>query len=375
MDYIASLIHYVITGDFTVDRYRDFIRSALERILPYEAPKMPTECHNVEDCINEFNSRVVLYDDRLERIDPTDLNQAPYFNSFFDSDKIMLRLCSLVPMDISNSNVMRIVDEHKRGIRDPMYSQAITSHTALQATINFPTLAGHLLENTQNIERLVAEIRRDEEYLHYQYFLYDYNVIERKPCEYYLRSARQSFLEALPQDRRRLEQRLNDYIPGAFARVEEYDRLIHYRQKEIQAINVFEETALKQEINNVMQCLHSNWDARVYTPEATTLKNHCCVMQFEDKRAMRLLMQFFVEASKSILSRCYESGEDRIVTTNTSQAAGGFPLDSQSEDQNMEEAQVPQHDPRLDSPSYSNVMGSVFDSLDAHVIKIENYEF
>ena len=98
-------------------------------------------------------------------------------------------------------------------------------------------------------------------------------------------------------------------------------------------------------------------------------------MQFEDKRAMRLLMQFFVEASKSILSRCYESGEDRIVTTNTSQAAGGFPLDSQSEDQNMEEAQVPQHDPRLDSPSYSNVMGSVFDSLDAHVIKIENYEF
>ena len=375
MDYIASLIHYVITGDFTVDRYRDFIRSALERILPYEAPKMPTECHNVEDCINEFNSRVVLYDDRLERIDPTDLNQAPYFNSFFDSDKIMLRLCSLVPMDISNSNVMRIVDEHKRGIRDPMYSQAITSHTALQATINFPTLAGHLLENTQNIERLVAEIRRDEEYLNYQYFLYDYNVIERKPCEYYLRSARQSFLEALPQDRRRLEQRLNDYIPGAFARVEEYDRLIHYRQKEIQAINVFEETALKQEINNVMQCLHSNWDARVYTPEATTLKNHCCVMQFEDKRAMRLLMQFFVEASKSILSRCYESGEDRIVTTNTSQAAGGFPLDSQSEDQNMEEAQVPQHDPRLDSPSYSNVMGSVFDSLDAHVIKIENYEF
>ena len=375
MDYIASLIHYVITGDFTVDRYRDFIRSALERILPYEAPKMPTECHNVEDCINEFNSRVVLYDDRLERIDPTDLNQAPYFNSFFDSDKIMLRLCSLVPMDISNSNVMRIVDEHKRGIRDPMYSQAITSHTALQATINFPTLAGHLLENTQNIERLVAEIRRDEEYLNYQYFLYDYNVIERKPCEYYLRSARQSFLEALPQDRRRLEQRLNDYIPGAFARVEEYDRLIHYRQKEIQAINVFEETALKQEINNVMQCLHSNWDARVYTPEATTLKNHCCVMQFEDKRAMRLLMQFFVEASKSILSRCYESGEDRIVTTNTSQAAGGFPLDSQSEDQNMEEAQVPQHDPRLDSPSYSNVMGSVFDSLDAHVIKIENYDF
>ena len=336
---------------------------------------MPTECHNVEDCINEFNSRVVLYDDRLERIDPTDLNQAPYFNSFFDSDKIMLRLCSLVPMDISNSNVMRIVDEHKRGIRDPMYSQAITSHTALQATINFPTLAGHLLENTQNIERLVAEIRRDEEYLNYQYFLYDYNVIERKPCEYYLRSARQSFLEALPQDRRRLERRLNDYIPGAFARVEEYDRLIHYRQKEIQAINVFEETALKQEINNVMQCLHSNWDARVYTPEATTLKNHCCVMQFEDKRAMRLLMQFFVEASKSILSRCYESGEDRIVTTNTSQAAGGFPLDSQSEDQNMEEAQVPQHDPRLDSPSYSNVMGSVFDSLDAHVIKIENYEF
>ena len=375
MDYIASLIHYVITGDFTVDRYRDFIRSALERILPYEAPKMPTECHNVEDCINEFNSRVVLYDDRLERIDPTDLNQAPYFNSFFDSDKIMLRLCSLVPMDISNSNVMRIVDEHKRGIRDPMYSQAITSHTALQATINFPTLAGHLLENTQNIERLVAEIRRDEEYLNYQYFLYDYNVIERKPCEYYLRSARQSFLEALPQDRRRLEQRLNDYIPGAFARVEEYDRLIHYRQKEIQAINVFEETALKQEINNVMQCLHANWDARVYTPEATTLKKHCCVMQFEDKRAMRLLMQFFVEASKSILSRCYESGEDRIVTTNTSQAAGGFPLDSQSEDQNMEEAQVPQHDPRLDSPSYSNVMGSVFDSLDAHVIKIENYEF
>jgi len=375
MDYIASLIHYVITGDFTVDRYRDFIRSALERILPYEAPKMPTECQNVEDCINEFNSRVVLYDDRLERTDPTDLTQAPYFNSFFDSDKIMLRLCSLVPMDISNSNVMRIVDEHKRGIRDPMYSQAITSHTAIQATINFPTLAGHLLENTQNIERLVAEIRRDEEYLHYQYFLYDYNVIERKPCEYYLRSARQSFLEALPQDRRRLEQRLNDYIPGAFARVEEYDRLIQYRQKEIQAINVFEETALKQEINNVMESLHANWDARVYTPEATTLKKHCCVMQFEDKRAMRLLMQFFVEASKSILSRCYETCDDHIVTTNTSQAAGGFSLDSQSEDQNMEEAQLPQHDPRLDSPSYANVMGSVFDSFDAHVIKVENYEF
>ena len=375
MDYIASLIHYVITGDFTVDRYRDFIRLALERILPYEAPKMPTECQNVEDCINEFNSRVVLYDDRLERTDPTDLAQAPYFNSFFDSDKIMLRLCSLVPMDISNSNVMRIVDEHKRGIRDPMYSQAITSHTAIQATINFPTLAGHLLENTQNIERLVAEIRRDEEYLHYQYFLYDYNVIERKPCEYYLRSARQSFLEALPQDRRRLEQRLNDYIPGAFARVEEYDRLIQYRQKEIQSINVFEETALKQEINNVMESLHANWDARVYTPEATTLKKHCCVMQFEDKRAMRLLMQFFVEASKSILSRCYETCDDHIVTTNTSQAAGVFPIVSHSEDQNMEEAQVPQHDPRLDSPSYANVMGSVFDSFDAHVIKVENYEF
>ena len=37
-----------------------------------------------EDCINEFNSRVVLYDDRLERTDPTDFTQAPYFNSFFD---------------------------------------------------------------------------------------------------------------------------------------------------------------------------------------------------------------------------------------------------------------------------------------------------
>ena len=48
MDYIASLIHYVITGDFTVERYRDFIRSALERILPYEAPKMPTECQNMK---------------------------------------------------------------------------------------------------------------------------------------------------------------------------------------------------------------------------------------------------------------------------------------------------------------------------------------
>ena len=375
MDYIANLIHYVITGDFSVDRYRVFIRSALERILPYEAPKMPIDCHSLEDCINEFNSRVVLYDNRLIRADPTDLKQAPCFNSFFDSDKIMMRLCSLVPMDISNCNVMRIVDEHQRGIRDPMYAQSITSNTAIQATINFPTLAGHLLENTQNLERLVTEIRKDEQYLQYQYFLYDYNVIERKPCEYYLRSARQSFLEALPQDRRRLEQRLNDYIPGAFARVEEYDRHIQFRQKEIQAINVFEETALKQEINNVMQSLHANWDARVYTPEATTLKKHCCVMQFEDKRAMRLLMQFFVEASKSILSRCYEASDDHIVTTNTSQVVNGSVLDPQSEDQNMQETQVPPQDPRLESSFYGNVMGSSFDSLNTHVIKVENYEF
>jgi hypothetical protein len=207
MDYIANLIHYVITGDFSVDRYRDFIRTALDRILPYEAPKMASECHNVDDCINEFNSRVVLNDDRLARADPTDLNQAPYFNSYFDSDKIMMRLCSLVPMDISNSNVLRIVDDHQRGIRDPMYTHAITSHTALQATLSFPTLAGNLLENTKNLERLVAEIRRDEQYLESQYFLYDYNVIKRKPCSYYFRSVRQAFLAALPQDRRRLEQR------------------------------------------------------------------------------------------------------------------------------------------------------------------------
>jgi hypothetical protein len=374
MDYIANLIHYVITGDFSVDRYRDFIRTALDRILPYEAPKMPSECHNVDDCINEFNSRVVLYDDRLARADPTDLNQAPYFNSYFDSDKIMMRLCSLVPMDISNSNVLRIVDDHQRGIRDPMYTHAITSHTALQATLSFPTLAGHLLENTKNLERLVAEIRRDEQYLESQYFLYDYNVIERKPCSYYFRSARQAFLAALPQDRRRLEQRLNDYIPGALARVDEYDRCIQFRQKETQAINVFEETALKQEINNVMQCLHANWDARVYSPESTTLKKHCCVMQFEDKRALRLLMQFFVEASKSILSRCYEACDEHIVTTNTSEAAVGSNLDSQSEDQEMEESYVPQQDPRFNSPSYVTAMGSSLDSLDAHVMKTENYE-
>jgi hypothetical protein len=119
---------------------------------------------------------------------------------------------------------LRIVDDHQRGMRDPMYTHAITSHTALQATLSFPTLAGHLLENTKNLERLVAEIRRDEQYLESQYFLYDYNVIERKPCSYYFRSARQAFLAALPQDRRRLEQRLNDYIPGALARVDEYDR-------------------------------------------------------------------------------------------------------------------------------------------------------
>ena len=61
-----------------------------------------------------------------------------------------------------------------------------------------------------------------------------------------------------------------------------------------------------------------------------------------------------------------------IVTTNT---ANGFVLDPQTEDQNMQETQVPQQDPRLESSFYGNVKGSSFDSFDTHVIKVENYEF
>ena len=51
MDYIANLIHFAITGDFTTDRYRDFIRAALERFLPYSAQLMPSACQSVEGCV------------------------------------------------------------------------------------------------------------------------------------------------------------------------------------------------------------------------------------------------------------------------------------------------------------------------------------
>ena len=74
-------------------------------------------------------------------------------------------------------------------------------------------MSAHLAENTHLLEVQAEKIEKDQIDFQKQYFQKDCNVIERKPCEYNLRSVRESFMAALPSDERRVDQLLSQKIP------------------------------------------------------------------------------------------------------------------------------------------------------------------
>jgi len=87
----------------------------------------------------------------------------------------------------------------------------------------------------------------------------DYNVVEQQPCNYYLRTVRESFIAALPADSRRIDQALAAKIPEAMANCVEYDRLVKCRVDEFQRCITYEKERAIQAINNLMTHLNEHF--------------------------------------------------------------------------------------------------------------------
>jgi hypothetical protein len=181
-------------------------------------------------------------------------------------------------------------------------------------------MAVHMAENTQQLEAQAQKIDRDQVELQKQYFQKDYNVIERKPCEYNLRSVRESFMAALPSDSRRIDQALAAKIPEAMANCVEYDRLVKFRGDEYQRCITHEKERAIQAINNLMTHLNEHFFVEHQNPNETSFRRYCCHLQFEHYRMFVNNAEMFVEANKSVLRQAMDleasAYADRIIQSS-----------------------------------------------------------
>ena len=290
---------------FSLNRYQEVFLPSLERLLPWRSTRLPSSCESWQDVANQFFCRCVIYNDNLIQRHPRLLNKCEHFSEIYDGNHVYMTLNAVRP-DIWSEQAVELIMAEKSNPSGIMYSRVVEHAVALKVQYVFPTMSAHLSENTHLLEVQAQKIEKDQIDLQKQYFQKDYNVIERKPCEYNLRSVRESFMAALPSDERRVDQVITQKIPEAMANCVEYDRLAKFRDDEFQRCLAYEKERATQAINNLMTHLNEHFFVEVNSPNHTSFRRYCCHLQFEHYRMLLNNAEMFVESNKSVLRQAMD---------------------------------------------------------------------
>ena len=309
---------------FSLSRYQHVYLPALERLLPWRSTQLPFVCESWQDVFNHFFCRCVIYNDNLIQRHPRLIIKSEHFSEYYDGNKDFMMLNAVRPDIWSERDVKDILAERN----DPnscLYSRVVEQAVAVKTQYCFPTMAVHMAENTQLLEAQAQKIDKDQSDLRRQYFQKDYNVVEQQPCNYYLRTVRESFIAALPADSRRIDQALAAKIPEAMANCVEYDRLVKCRVDEFQRCITYEKERAIQAINNLMTHLNEHFFVEHQNPNQTSFRRYCCHLQYEHYRMLLNNAEMFVEANKSVLRQCMDLEANAYADRITQRSFGPVP--------------------------------------------------
>ena len=291
---------------FSLSLYHEVFEPALACLLPLKSTRMPYQCDSWKDVLCNFYVRVVIYNDNLILKNPRLISKIDQFSEIYDGNRVLMTLNALRPDSWTEHAVELILSEQSGPRGHEMYSRIVDQPIAMKVEFSFPTMQAHLAENTRLLEVQSNKIEIDQHQLQRQYFQKDYRIIERQPCDYNLRSVRESFMTALPADDRRIDAVLAAKIPQALENAVEYDRLIKSREDEVQQVLTYEREKVRQGLNNVMTCLNEHFMVTPGAPSGTTLRRYCCTLEFEHLRMLSNSCEMFQESIKSVLRQCLD---------------------------------------------------------------------